>query len=239
MEVDHSCGKHLVVMGPNMKRQTERELIQRIQESGCVASYTRLLKELHLYRDVFHFVRRYLPNPSDAEEVTQESMFRAFHNIQSFDTNRGRFRSWVFGIAVHQAYDRLNERKHRSLCEIEDLPGTNRSPEDMLHLMELEEALIQAIEELGERYQRILVLYYVEGLSHKEIAEQEGITPNNAGTILNRAKDRCIKLYNERLRTKSSSTSMLSAPPSSPGAQAFADILSALNQRFLRYVSNR
>lgn len=222
-----------------MNRQTERELIHRIQETGCVLSYTRLLKELNLYRDVFHFVRRYLSNPSDAEEVTQETMFRAFHNIHSFDTARGRFRSWTFGIAVHQAYDRLNERKHRSLCEIEDLPGSNRSPEDMLQLMELEEALVEAIEEMGERYQRILVMYYVEGLSHKEIAEREGITPNNAGTILNRAKERCITLYKEILKQKPRIHAAKSPRPKSPGALAFADILSALNQRFLKYVSNR
>ena len=222
-----------------MDRKTERELIQCIQETGCVRSYTRLLKELNLYRDVFHFVRRYLPNPSDAEEVTQESMFRAFHNIHSFDTSRGRFRSWTFGIAVHQAYDRLNERKHRSLCEIEHLPATNKSPEEMLQLLELEEALVEAIDEMGERYQRILVMYYVEGLSHKEIAEREGITANNAGTVLNRAKDRCIKLYEENLQSKSRLASVNAPRPQSSGAHAFADILSALNQRFLRYVSNR
>lgn len=219
-----------------MDRRTERELILRIQETGCVLSYTRLLKELQLYRDVYHFVRRYLTNPSDAEEVTQESMFRAFHNIQSFDVDRGRFRSWVFGIAVHQAYDRLNERKHQSLCEIEDMPGSHRSPEDMFHLMELEEALLQAIEEMGERYRRILVMYYVEGLTHQEIADQEGITANNAGTILNRAKDRCIQLYQERLQTRTQPSAAPLKPITSPGTQAFADALSALNQRFLRYV---
>lgn len=222
-----------------MDRKTEVALINRIQADGCVMSYTQLLQELHLYRDVFHFVRRYLTNPSDAEEVTQETMFRAFHNIQGFDTARGRFRSWVFGIAVHQAYDRLNERKHHSLHEIEDLPTRHRSPEDMFQLMELEEALVGAIEELSERYRKMLVLFYVEGLSHKEIAEHEGITPNNAGTILNRAKERCVFLYEERLKQKKTSQGVRYATqPKSSGAIAFADLMSSLNQRFLRYLGN-
>jgi|GEM_PF-1353496 len=223
-----------------MKRQVETSLILSIQENGCVRSYTKLMKELNLYNNVYHFVRRYLPNPSDAEEVTQETMFRAFHNIGGFNPERGRFRSWVFGIAVHQAYDRLNERKHRSLCEIEDMPVRHRSPEDMLHLMEMEEALVEAIEELGERYRRILVMYYVEGMSHKEISASEGITANNAGTILNRAKDRCIQLYNEKLnahRQKGAAKTPIKSP--SPGTKAFADILVALNERFLRTTENR
>ncbi|MCB9637520.1 MAG: sigma-70 family RNA polymerase sigma factor [Myxococcales bacterium] len=220
-----------------MDRKTEMNLIYRVQQEGCVASYSKLLAELKLYRDVYHFIRRYLPNPCDAEEVTQETMFRAFHNIQGFDPERGRFRAWVFGIAVHQAYDRLNERKHRSLFEIEDLPLRHRSPEDMLQIMEMEEALVAAVELLGERYRRILVMYYVDGLSHKEIAVQEGITPNNAGTLLNRAKDRCLQLYEEQIQ-KHRDHSQLPAEPSK-GTQAFADILASLNQRFLRYLSHR
>ncbi len=219
-----------------MDRQLEMKLLKDIKENGCVASYTRLIKELNLYRDVFHFVRRYLPNPSDTEEITQETMFRAFHNIKSFDPNRGRFRSWVFGIAAHQAFDRLNERKHHTLDEIETLPLKHRSPEEMLHLVRMEEALIEAIDSLGERYRRFLVMYYVEGLSHKEIAAREGITPNNAGTILNRAKDRCLQVYQANLNRKGSSNKQQKTP--SQGTLAFADLFAALNQRFLRYVDN-
>ena len=123
-----------------MKKQEETLLIKRIQEQHCVQSFTLLITRLRLYREVFYFVQRYLSNPSDAEEVTQETMFRAFRNIHGFDPNRGRFRSWVFGIAIHRSYDRLNERKHRSLFEIEDMPLHHRSPEDMLNLMQMEEA---------------------------------------------------------------------------------------------------
>lgn len=222
-----------------MDRKSECALIESIQQTGCVTSYTQLLQDLHLYRDVFHFVQRYLKNPSDAEEVTQETMFRAFHNIHGFNPARGRFRSWVFGIAVHQSYDRLNERKHRSLQEIEDLPTAHRSPEDMFQLMEMEEILVEAIENLSERYRKILVLFYVEGLSHKEIAVLEGITANNAGTILNRAKERCIQLYEEGLRRNRQRSTVKKAPPTTSGAIAFADLMSSLNQRFLRYLGNQ
>jgi RNA polymerase sigma-70 factor, ECF subfamily len=215
-----------------MDRQQESQLIRKIQEEGCVSSYTRLLTELNLYRDVFHFVRRYLPNPSDAEEVTQETMFRAFHNIQGFNTERGRFRSWVFGIAVHQAYDHLNARKHQSLHEIEDLPNRHRSPEEMIHLLETEEALVQALEDLGERYRRILVHFYVEGLSHKEIGEREGITANNVGTILNRAKERWLQRYQVHIKERGLQGELLQG--ATPGTQAFADMFAALNQRLVR-----
>lgn len=219
-----------------MERKEEICLIQKIQTTGCVQSYTLLVTQLKLYRDVFHFVRRYLPNPSDAEEVTQEAMFRAFHHIQGFDPERGRFRAWVLGIAIHQAFDRLKERQHQSLCEIEDLPLAQRSPEEMFHLMEMEEALLSALDALGERYQRILVMYYVEGLPHKEIAEREGITINNAGTLLNRAKERCLDLVRERLssRRKAATPALLSQ-----AAQSFAELLSAINHRFLRHSGNR
>jgi RNA polymerase sigma-70 factor (ECF subfamily) len=223
-----------------MDRQTERELIEKIQETGCVLSYTRLLKELDLYKDVYQFIGRYLPNPSDAEEITQETIFRTFNNIQSFDVQRGRFRPWVFGIAVHQAYDRLNERKHCSIHELEDMPGHQHSPEDVLQLMEMEEALLVAIDALPERYRRILMMYFIQGLTHKEIAECEGITPNNAGTILNRAKDRCIQLYNEQLQSiQKASRFNIQNKARSAETIAFADIFSSLNRRLLQDANNR
>ncbi len=222
-----------------MDRKTERLLIEKIQNEGCINSYSKLIKELNLYRDIYHFVLKYIGDEEEAEEITQETMFRAFRNIKSFDAARGRFRSWVFGIAIHQAYDRLNERKHLSLKEIEDMPQKHRSPEELLQLMEVEEALLEAIEELGDRYRRILLMFYVEGLSHKEIAERENITPNNAGTILNRAKEKCLKLCREKMQKKGKKRAQYPKRRTrkrSEGAVKIAELFSSFNERFLNFL---
>lgn len=215
-----------------MKRQDEIILIQKVQNDGCVKSFTKLLKGLNLYRDVFLYVKRYLSNPTDVEEVTQEVMFLAFERIQRFDTSRARFRSWVLGIASHKACDLLRSRKRHFTDFIEDIPANYRSPEEMCELAEIESYLLQALEGMKERPLRLLWQFYVEGLSHEAIGELEGISANNVGTILYRARSRWLKKYHSLLE----STVLVHRrePSNNPMIKPFSQMFGVLNQQMAR-----
>jgi RNA polymerase sigma-70 factor (ECF subfamily) len=178
-----------------MNRETELKLIKKIQNDRCVSSYSKLLKDLNLYKDVYQHLQKYISNPSDLEELTQEVMFRSFEKIENFDAERGRFRGWVLGIATHKAFDLLRTRK-RQYCDItEDIPNSQRSPEEMYELSEIESVLLQALGVLKDRSLRILERFYVDGMSHEAIGEEEGLSANNVGTILYRARERWLDRY--------------------------------------------
>jgi len=216
-----------------MEREREQQLIEAIKTSGCQDAYATLLEELDLYRGVYFFLRRYL-HDQEAKEATQETLFRTILHMHSFDPSRGRFRSWVYGIALHQAYDRLAERTYDCLEELPELPMRQSSPEEQIVLMEMGEAFLGAISRLNARYRQVLVDFYVEGLSLNEIASQEDTTTNNIGTLLHRARQQCSQLYESSLeKQRASRRGPNASPPWSQETRAFAGCLASLRHRFL------
>lgn len=221
-----------------MERHIEQKLVAAVQENKCQKSYTKLVEGLQLYKRVYCFVQKYLRDPLDIEEVTQETMVRAFLNIHNFKADKGRFRSWVIGIAMHRACDWISARRHQSLFELADIPEMNHSPEDLAVITQQENAFLVAIDELKGRYRDILYKFYIEGLSHQELAEMSGMTTNNVSTLLNRAKARCMVLYKRQLSQAKkpqgvrSRKKRKSARPSKT-AMAFGQTFSALNQRMV------
>lgn len=59
---------------------------------------------------VFRFAYRYLGNPSDSEEVTEETFFRVYQNAPRFKP-KASAKTWIFSIALNLARDRLRKRK--------------------------------------------------------------------------------------------------------------------------------
>ncbi len=214
-----------------MDWKRERRLIGRVQKQGCRRSLQKLIEELNLYQQVYNFVRRYLKDAMDVEEVTQETLARAFFNIERFDAQRSRFRSWVFGIAMHQVYDCLRKKKHTALPYKECTQTSYHSPEEILGTVESSELFLEAIDYLKERYRQVFILYYVEGLSLKEIAKLKGISSNNVGTILNRARLAISEVYQRRIKRRP--IEALRKKSLSEDAQSFANIIPALSQRLV------
>ncbi len=52
---------------------------------------------------LFNFVYHFVGNYHDAEEITQESFFRAYERLGTF-RGRSRFKTWLFSIACRLAY---------------------------------------------------------------------------------------------------------------------------------------
>ena len=211
-----------------IERELERELIQAVQMNGCLRSFQMLIKELNLYQQVFCFAQRYAKQGLDLEEIAQETLVRAFSNIQRFDPEKGRFRSWVFGIATHQIYDWMRQRKRHHIGEGWEPVLPQKSPEELVGVMQSEKVFIEAIEGLKDKYRRVLVFFYVEGMSQEEIAKQEGLSCNNVGTILNRARKQVSKSYKIRINSKSPRQ----RKQLSEETLSFVDIMPALTQRF-------
>ena len=156
---------------------TEARLIARAQ-AGDVAAFERLSSA---YADrVFMLLLRLLGDRSEAEDVAQEVMLRAWQGITRFQ-GRSSYFTWLYRIAINEANRALEKRARRpagvSIAERElQLPGSPADdPSRQAEVSELRLALAHALAELPPALRTAIVLRDVEGLSTQEAAEIAGV----------------------------------------------------------------
>jgi RNA polymerase sigma-70 factor, ECF subfamily len=131
-----------------------------------------------LYRIAFSILR----NQADAEDVTQETLLRAFRKLQSF-RSEARFSTWLITIAMNEARGQLRRRKARPLAAAEpSLNGPTQSPEllvrdqresplDRLAEAELRALLRGAMSKLPPIYKSVLQLRILDEQSIRATAQ--------------------------------------------------------------------
>ncbi len=130
----------------------------------------------------FNLAAWILSNRSDAEDVTQEAMLRAYRFFGGFYC--GDARAWLLQIVRNTSYTWLekNRRMHMTDEFNEELHmQSSATPESIAIAGDGRERLKQALETLAPRFREVLVLRELEGCSYKEIAE---ITSTPMGTVM-------------------------------------------------------
>jgi RNA polymerase sigma factor (sigma-70 family) len=155
------------------------------------------------------FIRRRVPDPSDAEDIVQEVFYElveANRMLMPIEHVTG----WLFRVARNRITDLFRKRKTESLSDLasEDEDGAQLHIEDLLpspeagpeahyfHNLLLDE-LELALEELPEEQREVFVAHELDGRSFKELAEENGISIN---TLLSRKRYAVLHLR-ERLQT--------------------------------------
>jgi RNA polymerase sigma-70 factor, ECF subfamily len=139
-----------------------------------------------------------LKNQSDMEEVTQESILKAFTHIDQLREGES-FKAWVLQIAGNEARMRLRkDRKHLYSSvedEISEKPFQPRQfvnwrdiPSEELERKELRKVLTAALECLEDGYREVFILRDVQHLSAAETGEILGISEGAVNTRLHRAR---------------------------------------------------
>ena len=156
---------------------TVSKLIGRARD-GDVAAFEQLTAA-HADR-LYAVVLRLVGNRSDAEDVVQETLLRAWRGIGRFQ-ERSSYFTWLYRIAVNEA-NRALERRSRggrgvAIDEQElQLPAPDdEGPASRAEQRDLGRALDLAIAELPPTHRAALVLRDIEGLSTREAAEIVGV----------------------------------------------------------------
>ena len=124
--------------------------------------------------------RAILDNPQDADDAAQDGFLAALVKIDTYDLTRP-FGPWLIRIIVNAARDLARRRKVRIVEEIpDDAVSAEPGADVQAHVSTLGDALNDALRKIPEREATAIVLYEVEGYTHREVAEILGIP---AGTV--------------------------------------------------------
>ena len=140
------------------------------------------------FQDVYKFLLALCHNEEIAEELTQDTFFKAMKSYGSF---RGdcKVSTWLCQIAKHLWFQHLRKRKREiSPEELPEPPGPS-AEEDLLE-RERQLALLRQIHGLPEPQREVVYLRAFGGLSFREIGDVLGKTETWARVTFYRSKEK-------------------------------------------------
>jgi RNA polymerase sigma-70 factor (ECF subfamily) len=177
--------------------QIERELIRRICGGEKEAFYT-LVRPYE--RAVYLAARGIVANDTDAEDVAQEAVLKAFVNLPRFRGD-SKFSTWLIQITINEARMRLRKDRRGQYESLDDSVESEEGdyiprdfadwrdiPSEALRKKELRQALTRALNSLAPKYRQVFILRDVQKLNIADTAKILGISEANVKTRLLRAR---------------------------------------------------
>lgn len=175
-----------------------QDIIDRCREGEQKAQFQ--LYKLY-YKAMFNASYRILNNRMTAEDVMQESFFKAFDKINSY-SGKVSFGAWLKKIVINQSLDELKKNKIDDrfiedegvkLKELND-EDENNETEQKININDIKEE----INDLPDGYRVVLSLYLLEGYDHDEISEILNISSSTSRSQYTRAKNKLRKQLKEK-----------------------------------------
>lgn len=139
----------------------------------------RLLVDRHA-RAIFRLACRMVGDEHDADDVVQETFFRAYRQIGRFES-RANFGTWLYRIAVNCSLDLLRQRPRREREQPEAAEQAlaeadgGASPERLTFSAEVQARVDAALQHLSDAERAAFVLRHFEGQSIEEIGRALGL----------------------------------------------------------------
>jgi RNA polymerase sigma-70 factor (ECF subfamily) len=142
-----------------------------------------------VYRMAMHLSK----HPDEAADLVQETYLKAMKAEGRFELRGMGVRPWLFRILHNNFYSRIEKRKRQPTLG-DDLPevevdghvgGDGEPAWDLASLdwEQVDDRLKHAVAQLPDHYREVLLLWAVEGLKYREIAEVLGV---KLGTVMSR-----------------------------------------------------
>lgn len=150
-----------------------------------------------IYQSFFDPVYRYVlslsRNPHVAEEITQETFFKALRSLDQF-RGKSSIKSWLCAIAKNIWISEQRKKKAQPIDEVSTLPDPGIGPEESIMRQDESMRIHRFLHRLDEPYREVFTLRTLGQLSFRDIGELFGKTGNWACVVYHRAR---IKLKKE------------------------------------------
>jgi RNA polymerase sigma-70 factor (ECF subfamily) len=145
-------------------------LIERLKrrESQAMADLYDRFKRL-VYSIIHHAVRE----QGVAEDLTQETFWRVWNRIQTFDADRGNLEQWIATIARNRAVDHLRSVRNSQQLSFENLETNALFFSTRSHALQIERenTILKALKSLNPDQREVIELAHYQGMTQTEIAE--------------------------------------------------------------------
>ena len=186
---------------------SDSQLVKRVQSGEKDAFDLLVLKYQH---KIVNLVMRYVRDPEQALDITQEAFIKAYRALPRFRGDSA-FYTWLYRIAVNTAQNHLASQRRRPINVELDLQDPDQydlhaklketdTPEGVTISNELQETVEKAINALPEDLRTAIVLREIDGMSYEEIAETMQCPVGTVRSRIFRARDAISKKVGTLIR---------------------------------------
>ncbi|HEX7394117.1 MAG TPA: sigma-70 family RNA polymerase sigma factor [Anaerolineaceae bacterium] len=149
-------------------------------QKGDLDAFNRLVL---IYQEMaFNLAYRMLSDEDAAADATQVAFLSAYRSLASY--RGGSFRAWVMRMVTNACYDELRRRQRRPTTPLEPMDNEDEeeiespawladddpSPEQVLELGELENAIQSCLGGLPDEFRAAVIMIDVEGMDYQEVS---------------------------------------------------------------------
>lgn len=157
----------------------EDDVLVKKAVGGNEGAYKKLVDKYQ--RALFFHILKMVKDREQVEDLVQETFVKAFDNLDSYSTNYA-FSTWLYRIATNHTIDYLRKKKLKTLSidspmKTKDGEMEMQLPDESAHtdrdiIQKQRQKIVQeAIENLPEKYRKVIQLRHMEEKSYQEIAD--------------------------------------------------------------------
>jgi len=142
-------------------------------------------------RKVFGLAYSFLRDREAAEDVTQEVFIKVWRALPGFD-GRASMSTWMYTIARNASLSALRARRPQSsLSDPEVMEAAEAiNPVPPADIIADRAAIRRLVDQLPTKQRQVVMLFYMEGQSHEEVAAMLAMPVGTVKTLLHRARAR-------------------------------------------------
>ena len=147
--------------------ETAHLLVLAAQEDPVAFRRLYDLESPRLYAIALRITRQ----PSLAADAVHDAMLQVWRNAARFDPARGNARAWLLSLVRYRALDLIaRTRREVGGVKLPELPDPDPDPLDNLLTTRAGEALHRCLQEIDTQRRHWIVMAFLDGLSHMEVA---------------------------------------------------------------------
>ena len=186
-------------------RKEDKTLIHAALK-GNQTAFKRLMKKYH--DQISNLIYRIIHRREQVEDLTQEVFIKAFASLKNFNEEYA-FSTWLYKIATNSSIDYIRKKKLSTFSidkpiameesdSTYELPDSTYEPDKHIIQRQRYHLIQEAINQLPEKYKRVIILRHNEELDYSEIAKMLKLPIGTIKAHIFRARE----LLNKYLRDK-------------------------------------
>ncbi len=181
--------------------------------AGDAAAWEEIVQRYH--RRIYNICYRFAGSADDAQDLTQDVFIRMYRTLNSYDTEKGAFTTWLTTMTRNMLVDhfrktrqeRMTDSLDATTSEHEDamplgerIPDQGPAPDSGVQSRETREAVHQALQKLSPELREAVILRDLQDMDYREIAMVLNVPEGTVKSRINRGRAELGRLLQRTYR---------------------------------------